>query len=392
MKTQRFKTVIQILIAVSFLFSVSCKNTDGFAPSLSVDSAYQLAYGNSASDRTALANRIAGNSPPQFAEVLSRWRRFSGTNYYPDVATIVPSPSYCYTSLDGAGSWAMGDNGGSPVNPNTASACNTPTMNSLSWIYLTGPDRLFNIQNTTYYNGFFTTLKFEDYIATATVSSTDTDDDAIGVTIAVYFNSATDQVHTLSAYRTQGGQQPNLGWGLLHKVNGAVSQIIQNKSIGGANRNSGGGGGTDTLGWNGRNSQIRIERTGNIIRAFCSSWTTGDTPLDIDPASEIMIDLADPVNGLTDFVGAQSFGYETISQARATFARLSFQTPQTVADPDYLFDLTNNLVYSKIVGALGYQLMSGTKALDMLGYPKVITNLETQREFSIISGSSFLEL
>lgn len=391
MRKQTFKTISRIIIVSCITVVTSCQNNEGFAPSLAVTSDYQLAYGNSLSDRNALTDRIAGNAPPKFAEVISRWRRFSGANYYPDAANIVASPSYCQTTLDGTGRWAMGSNGGSPVDPNTAAACNTPSMNSLSWIYLTGPDRLFNIQNTSNYNGFFSSLKFDTFIGTATVSSADTDDDAIGVTIAVYVDGG-GLVHTLSAYRTQGGQAPNLGWGLLHKVNGAVSQVIQNKSVGGANRNSGGGGGTDTNGWNGRNSQIRIERTGNIVKAYCSLWNTGGTPLAVDPASLIEIDLSDPVNGLTGFVGPQAYGYETISQAQATFSSLTFQTPQTVTDPDYLFDLSNNLVYIKKTTGIGYELLPGTKALDMLGYPKTITNLETQREFSITSSTSFVEL
>lgn len=369
------------------IFSISCTNNDGFAPGIVVTSGYQLAYGESASDREQLANRIAGNVPPKFAEVISRWKRFSGTDYYPDANLITATPAYCKTTLDSNGSWA---NSTSPVaNPNTDGACNTPTMNSLSWIYLTGPDRLFNIQNTSFYNGFFSTLKFDNFVGEAVVASTDIDDDAIGVTIAVYVDGS-NQVHTLSAYRTQGGfPQPNLGWGILHKVNGSVVSVIGNKSIGGVNTNGSAG---DRQGWNGRNSLIRVERTGNVVKAYCSTWGTGGVANPIDLSSEIVIDLSDPANNLTDFMGAQAYGYETISQARATFSSLKFLTPQSVADPYYLFDLKLNLVYGKKSSGIGYELISGTKALDTLGFPKTITNIETQREFQINSSSSFTEL
>ncbi len=376
-----FKNGLKIFAVFSFLLvSHACKN-NGNAPSLaSVDSLYQLAYGSSTSDRQLLADRIAGNAPPKFTEVISRWKRFSGTTYYPTVASIVATPSYCQTSMDGSGMWAPST---SPVaDPNTSGVCNTASMNSLSWVYLTGPDRLFNIQNTSVYNGFFSTIKFDTYVSETTVSSIDTDDDAIGVSIAVYVDPVTSDVHTLSAYRTQGGfPAPSLGWGILYKLNGTVVRTFDNKSVGG----------TTGSGWNGNNSKIRIERTGDNIKAYASTWSTG-TAAAIDLASLIELDLADGANGLTMFQGAQSYGYESLSQPHATFSDLIFQTPLANSDPDYLFDLRDNLVYSKKSSGIGYELVVGLKALDMLGYPKIITNLETQGEFSIESSTSYTEL
>ena len=379
MNNKKICIINSILVSILTAFSFSCsKATEGYAPSLAITSGYQLAYGNSTTDRTALNNRIAGSVPPKFAEVISRWKRFSGTEYYPDESQIVANPPACRTTLDGTtGLWSIG-----AYNPNSDAACNTPTMNSLSWIYLLSPDRLFNVQNTNNYNGFFSTLKFDTFVGTATVSSSDNDDDAIGVSIAVYFNTVTNQVHTLSAYRTQGGfPQPSTGWGILHKVNGAVvGPPIGAKSVGG------------TMGsWAGRNSQIRIERNGNIVKAYCSTWGTGGVANPIDPASEIVIDLSDPALGLTGFMGPQAYGYETQSQPGATFSDLKFQTPAE-ENPDYLYDLKNDLVYGKKQAGIGYELIPGIKALETLGFPKTITNIETQREFMINSATSFTEL
>ncbi len=376
-----------LTVALCVLASVSCKS-GGNAPSLgTVDSLFQLAYGNSATDRAYLADRIAGNAPPKFAEVVTKWKRFSGANYYPSVDSIVATPAYCKTTMDGNGNWA---NSTSPVvNPNTAAACNTASMNSLSWVYLTGPDRLFNIQNTSFYNGFFSTLKFDTYISEATVSSISTDDDAIGVSIAVYVDPNNNDVHTLSAYRTQGGMAPNLGWGIVYKLNGSVVSTFGAKSVGGVNTNSGQG---DSLGWNGRNSKIRIERTGNIVKVYASIWATGATANDVDPASLIQIDLSDSANAVTMFMGAQSYGYESLSQSSATFSNLVFQTPLISADPLFLYDLRDNLVYGKKAVGIGYELLVGAKALDALGYPKIISNAETQNQFSINSSSNFNEL
>ena len=83
---------IKIFLCLVFLFPVACKKS-GFAPSAAtVDSLYQLAYGSSTSDRTQLANRISGNVPPKFAEVISKWKRFSGTTYYPTVPALLRRP------------------------------------------------------------------------------------------------------------------------------------------------------------------------------------------------------------------------------------------------------------------------------------------------------------
>ncbi len=404
MKTYKkniLKSVSLFIIITSFLFSISCKKAnEGFAPSVAPGESFLLAYGASSSDRNLLASRISGNDPPTFADVISRWKRFSGIDYYANPDLIVASPANCFTSMDGNGSWSnitVAPNIG--ASPNTHSSCNTPTMNSLSWIYLTGPNRLFNIQNTNNYNGFFSSIKFDQYIATATLSSTTTDDDGIGFTIAAYVD-VSNVVHTLSAYRTHGHiGGPLQGWGIVHKSTGGpsfgatVHQIFDDKSVGGVNKNTGPlFGGTDTQGWNGRNTQIRVEREGNIVRAYTSPWNAGPTAAAIDPASVIELDLSNPALGLTGFIGPQSYGYETLSQANATFTTLTFQIPNVDADPPYLFDLRDNLVYIKNESGIGYVLLPGVQAMEMIGYPMIVTNIETQRAFSITSATAYTEI
>ncbi len=373
------KTILLLTVMVAFS---SCKKGDGFAPfeSIAVGEGFELAYGSTPTDRLAFEARRTGSSPPTFADVLTRWRRFSGTFYYPTLASIVADPANCYTTMDGNGSWSnitVAPNIGQ--SPNTHTSCNTPSMNSLSWVFLNGPDRLHNIQNTNNYNGFFSAIKFDHYIAEATLSSTNADDDAIGVTIAVYVDGSSN-IHTLTAYRTGGGVAPNLGWGLVHKTNNTIVRVIGNKSVGGGG------------GWNSRNSKIRIERTGDVIRAYASVWTAGATPLDIDPASLIEINLADPAENLLDFRGPQSFGYETRSQPNASFSLLNFTTPQTNSDPDFIYDLHTNRVYSKNPSGIGYLLVNGASAMQVLGSPRKIINLETQREFNITSATTFEEV
>lgn len=383
--------MLRIIIKSFIFFSLmatlpACKKGGGNAPSQPlVTGDYQLVYGSTASDRELLQQRITGSNPPKMAEVIQRWKRFSGATFYNDASAIVASPANCYTSLDGNGMWAL--NGS--LDPNTHASCNTPTMNSLSWIYLTGPDRLFNIQNTNNYVGFFSSIKFDKYTSSADFSSTDLDDDSIGMTIAVVHDGV--DVYTLTAVRTQGGNVPVNGWALIHKKNNTIVRTIGNISVGGTNKNSSPTTG-DAQGWNGRATRVKVVRDGNIIKAYTSVWNTNASQLVIDEGSLIQVDLSDPAEGLTMFVGPQPYGFESYSQSKATFSNLQFSTPSVNVDPDYLFDLVTNRVYSKKVGTIGYELVTGLKALDMLGYPKEIKNIETQRQFKIESSTSYFEI
>lgn len=372
----RTKDLILILSGLLISIMTACKN-GGSAPGASgIGTGYELVYGSSSADRSALSAKISGSTAPQLSDVLARWRRFSGTDYYPTLASIVANPAYCQTTMQANGSWT---NSISPVaNPNIDFACNTPTMNSLSWVLLSGPERIHNIQNTNNYNGFFSSVKFDQFIAEATLSSTNSDDDALGMTIAVYVDGS-GLIHTLSAYRTHGGLPPTAGWGLIHKTGNTINRIIDEKSVG-----------ANSSGWNNTNTKIRIERTGNIVKAYASRWASGLTAGAIDSSSLIQIDLSDPAQNLTGFMGAQSYGYETKSQPNATFADLAFSVPGTNSDPDYIYDLQSNLVYRK-KSAGGYEVVAGSNAIGQLGYPKTIINVETQRQFTINSATSFTE-
>ena len=378
------KLIIFFLILTTL---IACKKGGGNAPSQPlVTGDYQLVYGSTASDRDLLQQRITGSNPPKMAEVIQRWKRFSGATFYSDASAIVPTPANCYTSLDGSGMWAL--NGS--LNPNTHASCNTESMNSLSWVYLTGPDRLFNIQNTNNYVGFFSGIKFDKYTSSADFSSADIDDDGIGMTIAIVYDGT--DIYTLSAYRTQGGfPPPSSGWGLVHKKNNTVIRVIGNSSVGGTNQNGASGTG-DKQGWNGRATRVKVVRDGNIIKAYTSVWNTSTSQLVIDEGSLIQVDLSDPAEGLTMFMGPQPYGFESISQSKATFSNLQFSTPSVNVDPDYLFDLVTNRVYSKKAVGIGYELAVGLKALDMLGYPKEIKNIETQRQFKIENSTAYYEI
>jgi hypothetical protein len=401
----KFKILIAAVIGLSIFSIMSCGKGGGNAPSEASsltpitptnppselptdgDSFFALVYGSSASDRTFLDNKINGYQPPSIAEILNSWRRIAAGTIYNDISSVPQTPSYCFSGFDSNYNWNPAVSNGTTVNPGTFNECvNSNVHTSNAWNYIANPDRLYNASNASSFIGFLSGLQFKEFNLEAVVSSADTDDDAIGLIIASTVVSG--NVHTLTALRTQGGQQPTLGWAIVHRTNNTITRIFGEKSVGGTNRNGSTG---DRLGWNGRNTRIRVERADNIIRAYASTWGTGGVAGAVDPASEIVIDLSDTANNLTQFQTPQYYGYGTISQLGATFAEINFTTPTATADPSYIYDLANNSVYIKNVSG-GYTLMNGVEAYSTIGFPKKVKNTETQKEFMINSATSYTEL
>jgi hypothetical protein len=404
---KKFKISVAIAIGVTALSIMSCGKGGGNAPSELLsqspitptnppsqlptdgDSYFALAYGSTASDRTFLNSKINGHLPPSLAEIFNNWRRIAAGTIYNDISIEPKLPAYCFSGFNSYFNWnsAVNPANGGTVHPGTHSECvNSNVHTSNAWNYITSPDRLYNASNASSFIGFLSGLQFKDFNLEAVVSSADTDDDAIGLIIASTVVGA--NVHTLTALRTQGGQQPTQGWAIVHRTNNIITRIFSPKSVGGTNQNSIAG---DRLGWNGRNTRIRVERADNIIRAYASTWGTGGVAGAVDPASEITIDLNDGANSLTQFQGPQYYGYGTISQLGATFAEINFVNPTSAADPTYIYDLANNTVYIKNISG-GYTLMIGTQAYSTIGFPKKVKNAETQKEFTIDSAGAYTEL
>ncbi len=401
----KFTRLITVAFAITVL-GTSCGQSGGNAPGLSSiapttpvggvpniptdgTSYFALAYGSTASDRTLLSNRIAGYQAPGLSEVFNNWRRIAGARIFNTPAEIVQTPAYCFTGFDSNNNWKPGMNGGTPIQPGTYGSCiNSDDFVSASWSFKNSPDRLYNAANGSDYNGFISGIRFKNYNIQATISSTDTDDDAIGIIIAAFVDSS-NVIHTLSALRTQGGfPPPSMGWGLVYRQNNTVITTISNMSIGGVNTNGSQG---DRLGWNGRRTMVSVVRADNTITAYTSTWGTSGTTLALEPTSKIEIDLSNPANGLTAFMGEQYYGYGTISQLGATFSDITFSTPNAESDPAYIYDLLNNSVYNKMAAG-GYVLVNGMSAYSTIGFPKRLKNTESSKEFMINSAGSYTEL
>lgn len=378
------------------LLTLGCAKTGGNAPGLSSTllpapslpsdgtSTFALAYGSSSQDRSFLADRIAGYQAPGPSVIFNQWRRFAGNQIYNNTSEITQTPSYCFSGFDSSNNWLPSTNpgNGQTIQPGTFNNCvNSNPFMAASWSYIASPDRIYNAANGSNFNGFLSALKFSKFSSQAVLSSADSDDDAIGLIIAAVIDDS-NNVHTLTAMRSQGGQTPVQGWGVVYRMNNTVVRTIDPKSVGG----------TSGSGWGGRSSLIRVERDGDLITAYASSWNTAPASFDTNDASKITFSLADGALGLSIFQGEQYYGYGTISQLGATFSSFAFSAPNSEADPTYLFDLLNNSVYVKTTDAVGYVLVPGMQSYNTLGFPKRIKNTETQKEFMINSATSYTEL
>lgn len=340
-----------------------------------------------------MAQKIAGYPAPGLDVIFNQWQRISGGSLFPTPQSIVSDADhmYCFTGLDSSGNWKNGkDATGKTINPGTYDGCiNYAPLAAASWSYQQNPGRLRNAANGGNFNGFISAVKYNHYTNEAVLTSTDIDDDAIEVIIAAVIDNS-GAIYTLSAARTQGGLSPVKGFGIVYRKNNAVQKVFGERSVGATNCYNGPADCVkgDGKGWNGRMSKVRVERTGDMVQASASVWGLSDTNLALDAGSAITLDLADPANGLEIFKGAQYYGYGTLSQRGAEFRDVVFNS---FADVEYVYDLLNDLTY-KANSSGGYSLLPGVKAFDQLGYPMIVDNPETQKEFRLNADRTFDKL
>jgi hypothetical protein len=361
--------------------------------SANLPESHALVYGSDAQDRQLLADRIAGYAAPGMSEIFNNWRRISSNTIYATGSAVIPEPAYafCFTSLDANGNWTPGIDPMTKksMDPSMSEKC-IPSVSfaSASWAYLQNPGRLHNSTNSNSFNGFISTLKFDHYVHEAVLTSSNTDDDAIGLIIAATVD-ANGNVHTLTAVRDQGGVDPANGWGVIYRKGNTVVKIIGNISVGGVNcvngPNNCAAGRGDNKGWNGRMTKVRVERNNDQVVVTASPWGMKEADLVLESASRIAIDLSDSSLGLGLFQGPQSYGYGIQSQAATDFRSITFNA---FSDDEYLYDLRDDLVYRQNATG-GYSLVIGSKAFDVLGYPSIVGNVETQKNFRLNEDRTF---
>ena len=191
-----------------------------------------------------------------------------------------------------------------------------------TWGYDPVGDRIYLTQNFGPYTGFISPKKFSNYTLEATLSSTNSDDDNMGIVIGFYVDPLTGYEHTLSVIMALNVPQgATVSYGVYYNF----SQVGGNILI---------ADGTLTLpfptpyrGWIGSQTRLRVIRTGDTFSIKGSQF--GSTV--IDDITELIVDLTSDAR-LTKFMTASQVGFSAKSQARAYFSDIYFTGFQ-----DYIF-------------------------------------------------------
>lgn len=240
-----------------------------------------------------------------------------------------------------------------------------------TWVYDSGTQSIAQTANVSQYTGFVSPEKLNRYELEVTVTSTSTDDDIVGVVAAHYWDSASGTNQNLSFIVQCGGVYPSHGPLLAVKNHNTPSAYVVDYSTHDQLfTNSSGGNG-----WNGRRMRLKVTRNENIIRVIATKWDVLNT---YDPASEIIIDLnGDPQ--LTPFLGPQSYGFSSRSQADSRYQNITFTGG---VNYDFVVDMEAQVVYRYNTITLEWE-STGITVQDLYGYPRQIRNPITGETFYV---------
>ncbi len=286
-----------------------------------------------------------GMQVASFEDVFNTWQRFNGGSLYDDAADAAGDAK--------ASAWVAQYRAADGQPTGFSSTFNADTYDTFDHFYM--PD------NVTPGNGFVSPNEYSNFILEATLNSTDSDDDMIGLIIAFekestdLCNNAEDghdpsscssagtEEFLLMASRSPDGAVPNNPdthtWAILY----SNTNVYKNDWYGGASRGwttaygessdkwyvaSSAAGRTNDNDWRGASVRLQIQRANNIITAKTTDWDEDgeidktivayltDHNLTVDLADDRrlhkFVKKADPDNG-------SYFGYVTYSQRKAKF-------------------------------------------------------------------------
>lgn len=289
-----------------------------FAPDLSPGEAYIVE--NTTEYNLATA---PGDAPPSQEEIFNSWARFDGDNYYPT---------------------------GTP-----------PGGQATGWTYSNGTIK--STVNSGQMIGFVSPDTRESYTHTVTLSSTNSDDDAIAIIIA--FALVNGVPNSLVAWRAQGGLGQD--WSISHMAGTSLTNLAIGSSSAPNNQAGWGGAG-------GSPSKVQVIRDGNVVKVRCSQF--GSTAL--DPATELTYII--PAGSI--FAGPTPYGYAAMSQADATFSDIAMTGG---LDESVVYDARS--LPPKVV-VYNFQTNSWEEDLSRSiyrdqGYPRNLTNPKTGKTYRL---------
>ena len=298
------------------------------------------------------------NSRPSMQDLFLRYSRISHSNR---------------TNCD-----AITNPGGYPAAPSEL----------LAWEYKKTENIIYNTTNSCSLIGLISPDKYTEYNLDVIIKSTNNDDDVIGV-IAAFAKDAQGKEHTLSFWRSPGGNGRT--WSCEYDLQQGTAWAVANKSnvIRWGNGNSGStaaeaeytsdsghGWGTHPNG-----TRIVVSRRGNIITATTSqldSTTLVNT-------STITIDLTSD-SRLQIFTKPCSMGYCTFSQPNSSWYINSFIDPS-----QRIYDVETNVIWEYNTTAGEWEKYSTNKTImDLLVPGRYVYNPVTYKLFYV--RETFVEL
>ena len=221
--------------------------------------------------------------------------------------------------------------------------------------------------------GFISPDTYDSYELEVRLTSTNADDDNIGVICGWHVDPATGRQFTLSALRDTGGT--SAGWQIVYNYNRSDSKVIIN-----SNSTVTRTGGWSSFGATG--SKVRIVRAGDNF-TFETTQLGNDT---YDPATTLTLDLlSDPL--LAKFTGASNYGYSAYSQDESTFETLGF----FAAGLSGVVDVRDASIYTK--GPDGIWAKSTTDTIlstDSIG--RLFANLDTKKLYFAKSATEIIKV
>uniref|UniRef100_A0AAU7PF40 Tail fiber protein n=1 Tax=Burkholderia phage vB_BgluM-SURPRISE13 TaxID=3159457 RepID=A0AAU7PF40_9VIRU len=256
------------------------------------------------------------------------------------------------------------------------------------WSFDATTGQIQNTTNSTTNIGVVSQEKYDSYILDVKLSSTNNDDDDIGVLLAFYKDPDTGREYTLEALRSPGGDV-NL-WDIVYNSNqGSANgqKMVRpgknfvtwgNNQPGTLSKTDAGKGDNDP-GWgnmaafqnNGTDGSTRIYavRDGDLINVTTSQWTTPGT---LDTSTTLTIDLStDP--DLLKFRGPSPYGFVSTSQVGSTWTVNSFTNPK-----DVIYDLKTGKVYENQNGSW---IETTSVSISDLGTDTLLVNPDTGKVF-----------
>jgi hypothetical protein len=189
-----------------------------------------------------------------------------------------------------------------------------PAADDANNMVLTG-DHIESIKNSGNYVSLLSPNAFNFFSAQAKLSSTDADDDAMGLVLAFVRDAGAN--HMIVANRNQGGMaagSTSKNFQLSYVRNNVVIKVISEVDIGATGH-----------AWSGAYSTVKIDRDGPVLRAFATPF--GSDVLDATPLTCNV--STDP--DLAVFNTSCNFGFFTYSQASSAFTDMVFD----FGEPDY---------------------------------------------------------